>query len=211
MGFEMNIKRNLLGIIFIPFCFGFSYAFLERVFALNVLSFSELVFMAGLLTYLPIHFKVIKPRFLATFGHEMTHAFWGIFFGAKIKELRVNKNSGFVKLTKSNFIIRLSPYFFPFFTFIVMSLTIFFKPGYFNLVLFFTGFTLALHIVSTLESLKNRQPDIYKTGLVFSLPIIYVSNLAVFVVVLDFVSAQKISLYMFISDGIHHTLQIFIV
>jgi hypothetical protein len=62
-------------------------------------------------------------------AHELTHALWGLLCGARVSHLRVSEGGGSVRLSKSNIVITLAPYFFPLYTILVILLR--FAVGYF--------------------------------------------------------------------------------
>lgn len=205
----MGLKKNILGILLLPFCVGFATSFIDELFSIRTIGNGEAAFLGGLFLYPLVHYFVIKPRFLSTFGHELTHVIWGVFFRAKVKDLRVKRSSGFVNLSKTNFAIRLAPYFFPFFTVLAVLSAFVVRPEYLLLVFFAVGFTLSLHLIAAFESLTTRQPDIYKTGVVFSLPFIFISNLVVITLVLNFISPGNIHVIEFIKGGVMETVYLF--
>ena len=109
---------------------------------------------------------------------------WGIMFGAKPSDLRVGEGGGSVRLTKSNMLITLAPYFFPFYTFVVIVCafvtSIFLRPlPFLPLWMFLVGFTWAFHVLFTLETLGQRQPDVKLYGRLFSWTFIFVVNVLV--------------------------------
>ena len=116
-------------------------------------------------------------------GHELTHAIWGVMFGAKASDVRVTESGGSVRLTKSNMLITLAPYFFPFYTFVVIVVALityaFLRPlPYLPLWLFLVGFTWAFHALFTVQTLMQRQPDIKEYGRLFSWTFIFLANVA---------------------------------
>jgi len=120
-------------------------------------------------------------------GHELTHAIWGMAFGAMPSKLRVSEAGGSVNLTKSNMLITLAPYFFPFYTFVVIIAALatyaFVRPlPFMPLWMFMIGFTWAFHVLFTLQSLTERQPDIALYGRVFSWTFIFMANAALVIV-----------------------------
>jgi hypothetical protein len=201
----MGIKNSVFGILLLPFCMGFAASFVDEILSIRAIGNGEVAFLAGIIFYPAIHYLLIRPRFLSTFAHELTHVLWGVFFRAKVRDLRVKKQSGFVNLSKTNFAIRLAPYFFPFFTVFAVLSAFVVRPEYLLFVFFLVGFTLSLHIIATFESLTIRQPDIYKTGVIFSLPFIFISNLIVVILVLNFISPKNIYVAGFIERGIMKT------
>lgn len=115
-------------------------------------------------------------------GHELTHAFWALLMGARVSRLRVSARGGSVTVSKSNWIITLAPYFFPFYTMLVLFLV--FVLGIFidlhpyqPLTLALIGLTYAFHITFTLSILAIRQPDIQEHGRLFSYTTIILLNI----------------------------------
>jgi len=126
----------------------------------------------------------LLPQAFRTYvlGHEMTHALWGMLMGAKVGKMKVGKEGGHVMLSKSNFIISLAPYFFPFYTAVAIALWygigIFCDPSaYTAWWLMVVGMTWGFHVTFTVYMLSQRQPDVQENGRLFSYIIIYLANL----------------------------------
>ena len=122
-------------------------------------------------------------------GHELTHAVWGLAFGARVSNLKVRSTGGSVTLSKSNVWITLAPYFFPFWTAIVALAALavrvaihFACPGapfpFPWLWMFAVGFTWCFHLCFTIRSLMQPQPDVMEYGRVFSWTLILVCNIS---------------------------------
>ena len=114
---------------------------------------------------------------------ELTHAMWGVAFGARPSKLRVSGSGGSVNLTKTNMLITLAPYFFPFYTFVVVAAALatlaFVRPlPFLPLWMFMIGFTWAFHVLFTIETLSREQPDVQLYGRVFSWVFIFLANAA---------------------------------
>lgn len=138
---------------------------------------------AGFLLFLALWIFRIAPMRLYVLGHELTHALCGLCFGAIPKNLKVGLKGGSVELTKSNLLITLSPYFFPFWTAVVGLVALitraFVAPlPYVNVWLFAVGFTLSLHVCFTLRAILQEQPDLQEYGYVFSYVLIWIFNVA---------------------------------
>ena len=111
----------------------------------------------------------------------------GGFSSAVPSRLRVSESGGSVNLTKSNMLITLAPYFFPFYTFVVILVALvtfaFVRPlPWLPLWMFMIGFTWAFHILFTLETLTRRQPDVKLYGRIFSWVFIFLVNVALVLV-----------------------------
>jgi hypothetical protein len=122
-------------------------------------------------------------------GHELTHALWGLAFGAKVSNLKVRSTGGSVTLTKSNVWITLAPYFFPFWTMIVVLLALAVRGIIYLanpetpfpvpwLWMFAVGFTWCFHACFTIRSLMQTQSDVQEYGRVFSWTLILACNTA---------------------------------
>lgn len=126
----------------------------------------------------------LLPRPFRTYvlAHELTHAIWGLLMGAKVGKMKIGRNGGHVMLSKSNFIISLAPYFFPFYTGLVIALwyaagCFFDLSAYEPWWLAAVGLTWGFHVTFTVYMLSQRQPDVQENGRLFSYVIIYLANL----------------------------------
>ena len=185
-----------IGILLLPACFAFAKAFYLVMMHSGVV-FSEVLFLlGGIAAFLLCWFFLPRPVKMYVFGHELTHAFWGILFGAKVSRLKVTDKGGSVNLTKTNFLITLAPYFFPFYTFVVgvvaLIVSLFVKPlPCIPLWVALVGFTWAFHILFTIDSLAQRQPDIATYGRIISWTFIFLSNITI--VLLWFVAVSSVT------------------
>ena len=171
--------RMLLGFALLPLCWGVTRSFVDAV---RVSAGADGAFSAEAISLLGSH-----PVRTYVLGHELTHALWGLMFGACPSDVRVGATGGSVRLTKTNFLITLAPYFFPFYTFVVVIAALltyaFLRPlPYLPLWMFLIGFTWAFHVLFTLETLTQRQPDVKLYGRVFSWTFIFLVNVAIVLV-----------------------------
>ena len=128
--------RLLLGMALLPACWGVSRAFFDAIIvaagATGWMSAEALSLLGGILAFSLAWLALSHPVRLYVLGHELTHAMWGLLFGARPSDVRVSASGGSVRLSKSNLLITLAPYFFPFYTFIVIVVALityaFFKP-----------------------------------------------------------------------------------
>ena len=107
----------------------------------------------------------------------------------------------FVKFT-------LPPYFFPFYTFVVgvvaLVVLIFVRPlPFIPLWVALVGFTWAFHILFTLDSLSQRQPDILTYGKILSWTFIFLAN--IFIVLLWFSAVSSVT-FSFVLSALYGAL-----
>ena len=177
--------RLLLGLLLLPACCGVMMSFLDSILAAagssGWLSAESLSTLGGVAAFALCWIALPHPVRAYVLGHELTHAIWGLMFGARPSDLRIGQNGGSVKLTKSNLLITLAPYFFPFYTFLVVIAALityaFLRPlPCLTLWMFLIGFTWAFHLLFTIETLTQRQPDIKLYGRMFSWVFIFLVN-----------------------------------
>lgn len=176
-----KLFRVISGLLLLPLCFALSRAFCQVLQESNASIFLSFCLLGGIAVFMLCWFFLPHPVRTYVFGHELTHALWGLFFMAKPSRLRVGERGGSVNLTRTNFLITLAPYFFPFYTFVVIIAAlitgIFVSPlPALPLWVFFIGVTWAFHILFTFETLAQRQPDITMYGRVFSWTFIFIAN-----------------------------------
>lgn len=186
----LQISKFIIGIILIPVVIGISQSLLVSMSGMGGLTGpGAKLFLWGAVSYVVMHLFIFRLSYVYTFGHEMTHVVTTWISGGGVKSFNVSKEGGSVQTTKSNTFINLAPYFIPTYS-LAVSVLYFVIPLFFKLTnlsaiyFFLMGFTLTLHLVFTAEALKIRQPDIIKTGYIFSIVIIYIVNVFLVAIVI---------------------------
>jgi hypothetical protein len=204
--------RFILGVLLIPFSIGISLALYQQLGSVHTINNYQLFFLYGLGSYIILHLVFYRPVFPYVFGHELMHALSTWISGGQVKSFKASAKGGEVKTTKSNSFISLSPYCFPLYT-IVLALayslsSLFFEVGRYVLIfIFLVGFTLAFHLVITIDFLKTKQPDLVKTGYILSLSLIYMVNLSILALILSLIFPD-ISFLNFIQGSFESALNI---
>lgn len=174
--------KLVIGILAIPIAIGTTQAFYDNILLIRELASSLKLFIWGIAAYIVLHLLFYKPTFLYVLGHEAVHAGTSWIMGGEIKGFKVSKEGGAVTTDKTNVLVELSPYFVPIYA-IVIAVVYFVVASSYNIngstFVFLIGFTLAFHIISTIEVMKIRQPDIMKSGYIFSIIFVYVLNIVV--------------------------------
>jgi hypothetical protein len=178
-----KLLKFLIGLLMLPLCWAASRTFYFLLIASSSASVPWAL-PAGFLLSVAGFF--ILPQAFRTYvlGHELSHALAGLLMGAKIGKMKVSREGGHVELSKSNFIISLAPYFFPFYTGLVIAVWV--GLGFFwdisafePLWLLLVGLTWGFHLTFTLCMLTREQPDVLENGRLFSYVVIYFANLMV--------------------------------
>lgn len=183
----MRALKFLVGVALLPVCYAAARTLADLLLILRPGSLSMIpgttwALIGGFLFWLA--FWVLMPMPVRTYvlAHELTHALWGALLGAKVSRLSVSRRGGSVQLSKTNFLITLAPYFFPFYTFLTLAaygtLSLFYdldhyKPFWAALI----GLTWGFHVTFTFTALGQHQTDIQDTGPLFSYAVILCLNL----------------------------------
>ena len=140
-----------------------------------------LTFVGGIVAYLVYWIAVgqRKPRFYSILEHELTHLIFATLFLRTVHRLTVSRGAGGnVDVEgEENFIVALSPYFFPLFTVLIILI----KPSVFGqyqwIINILLGISYGFHIVHMFNEFNTEQPDLLKNGLLFSVTLIFFFNL----------------------------------
>lgn len=117
-------------------------------------------------------------------GHELTHALFALLCLSRPHDIRVGDDGGSVSVKKSNVVITLSPYFFPFWTAVAAgawALAAWWVPAKHAQAvsccgLFCVAGTWVFHLAYTVKILRISQPDVKAYGRLFSYALILLLN-----------------------------------
>jgi hypothetical protein len=177
--------KTAAGILLLPLAIGTAKAFCVSVSEISLFSGSLRIVERGVLAYLIFHVMVMRPAYLYVLSHELVHVLATWLCGGKVVSFKVTPAGGNVVTSKSNIFIELSPYFVPFYSVLLGPVFFLLKatgntPPFMSMVfLFFMGVTMAFHFVMTSEVLRMQQPDIIKSGIIFSMVLIFICNMVV--------------------------------
>ncbi|VGO14156.1 hypothetical protein PDESU_02715 [Pontiella desulfatans] len=196
--------KMLVGISLLPFCWAVSLA-VYQLYSSSINTALDSGWEAGalplgFLLWALVFFLMPRPTRTYVLGHELTHAIWALMMGGRVGKMKVGRSGGHVMLSKTNFAITLAPYFFPFYTFLVIGayyltgLTVdveSYRAWWMGAV----GFTWSFHVTFTIHMLSQNQPDIEEHGRIFSFTVIYIMNLLVIGVWMVLVGAPRLANY----------------
>lgn len=193
--------KFIIGLLLLPFAFAATRTFLHQ---LNMqedwtkLDLTTYWFFGGFMVWLLLFFMLPRPVLSYVLAHELTHALWGLLMGAKVSRLRVSSRGGSVTLTKTNFLITLAPYFFPFYSILALAVYLLinmqwdmslYRPFWYAVF----GLTWSFHLTFTIHMIGSHQPDIQEHGQVFSYVFIYCINLLTATVLLNILALMTLS------------------
>ncbi len=204
----MPLLRPILSLILLPAWIGFAIAFLNQLYTIDTFTTRGLILLAGAIAFTILYALGHRLRLTHTLGHELTHAFSSILFRGRVKGISASSSGGKANVTKTNFIIYLAPYFFPIYTMAVVLFSFFVDQRFTNAIFFLIGFTLAHHILLTLDSLRVEQSDLTKSGMLFSLFVVFLGNLSVITLVAGL--AFDVSFLEFLKEGVYLTVDVYL-
>ncbi|CAN5213831.1 hypothetical protein BH23VER1_BH23VER1_07650 [soil metagenome] len=190
------------GVVLAPVCLVTALAFFDTFTAAAIdrglWKAAELWYFAlGVLLWLISFFTLPRPLTAYVLGHELTHAFFVIVCGGRIRDFHFDRRGGFVVTDRNNTLISLSPYFVPFYTVMAMlafglvtpfvDVTHLYANAVYGIASFkwtwllfaLVGFTWAFHLTFTVWMIGKDQPDLRENGVFFSLVLIFLVNLLV--------------------------------
>lgn len=180
----LKLFKMLIGILLLPLCWAISlavYTLYQTSIGAEAGGMEVWALPVGFVIWVVIFFLLPRPVRTYVLGHELTHALWALMMGGRIGRIKVGKQGGHVELSKTNFVITLAPYFFPFYTFLVIGayylVGIWFEQDPYRIWwLAAIGLTWSFHLTFTIDMLTQRQPDIQEHGRIFSYVVIYSMN-----------------------------------
>ena len=148
------------------------------------LSSTSGMFLIGFLLFALIYIAFQIPSMPYVFGHELTHAIFGLARGAGVSKLRVREEEGSVNVTEGGILVLLSPYFFPLYS--IVLLLVFGAVSLITplqgavackIVAGLVGLTWSFHFCFTINAMLQRQSDLEVYGFFFSFSFILMMNL----------------------------------
>jgi hypothetical protein len=135
-----------------------------------------LVVLLGGLAYLCLHFLLRKPERMYLWGHEFTHLLVAKLFLRRVHGFHITSRSGGkVVIDRTNVAIDLAPYAVPLYNVVALlpaTLVTGGIPSARMTYLCAAAFLFAMHLCFSLEGFIDSQPDVRRSGRIFSLAIV---------------------------------------
>lgn len=182
-----KVIKMIVGLLLLPLCVGAAMAVWRVLLGINAADRAWVILAAGAGLWVLIYFLLPRPMWLYVLGHELTHAMWTWCFGGRISRIKVSSEGGHVMASKTNFLVALAPYFFPFYVVVVVVMflvaRLFIRWDLLEVwFLGLLGIAYAFHVTLTAHTLRTRQSDITQHGYLFSAVVIFIGNAFVLLV-----------------------------
>ena len=186
----VRFLKLVIGVLLIPLCWVSVETFLILLHADtwsgNYWKTPEfLSFAIGSAIWLALFYcaRCRAMMWLYVAGHELTHALFVLICSGKVSKVHISSEGGHILTNRNNFLISLSPYFFPFYTAVTilawaaLQWTFRDQGGLNPIWLYGTiGFTWMFHLTFTIWMIRREQPDVEQNGRLFSFSLIFLTN-----------------------------------
>ena len=143
-------------------------------------------------------FKNIGNGWFATLEHELTHILFAVLTFHKITDIKAsftgNGHMNYSGVGGENWLITISPYFFPTFSAVVLGLMYLSKNQFNVFFLDLLGFSIIYHIHSTYKEIHYGQSDLKEVGFMHAWIFLPSANLLGFVILLSLIPNDRIYL-----------------
>lgn len=184
----LRFLRFLFGLFTLPFAIASTRSLACIVPAMTTQAFpflthETIALSVGFFLWLFLFLFIRIPSCIYVFSHELTHACWGFCTGSKIGRIQIRSTGGFCCVSNPGIFTTLSPYFIPFYLFLLLLLRslicLFFNQSPYALLwLALFSFTYGFHLTYSFKALiEIEQPDIRVYGRLFSYSLILNANL----------------------------------
>lgn len=183
----IKFVKVIVGLMLLPLCVGAASAVWRILLEFGSADTIWVPLVGGAVCWGVVYILLPRPMWLYVVGHELTHAVWTWLCGGQVSKIRMSSEGGHVVVSKTNFVIALAPYFFPFYAVMVVLLFLAGRQAlpWDQLEVWFLvllGAAYAFHVTLTGHALKTRQSDISEHGYIFSATIILIGNALVLLV-----------------------------
>lgn len=142
------------------------------VSALSVSKEEGWILAGGAAAYLLIHFLVRKPERMYLWAHEFSHLIVAKMFFRKVHSFHItSRDGGKVVLDRTNVVIDLAPYIFPLYSMAALGAAVLLRrasPWIPDLYLALASFLFTMHLLFSAEGFLKGQPDVIRSGRLFS-------------------------------------------
>ena len=207
-----NVIKVIFIILFLVLILGFAQVLVPVIKSAISQKYYFLSFLVGGLIFLFLWYFIFSSRsgFWSTLEHELTHAVFALIFFKRIHTISASRRSGgHITIEGGNIIIALGPYVLPLAAIILLGLKLII-PAKFEIGMnFLTGYAYLFHFTSLIKEFHHEQPDIKKSGYLFSFAYIVFWNIFFFIIFLSTIYLNSSQLGSFLVIGFNSSLDLF--
>ena len=145
-----------------------------------------------------------KQGWFSTLEHELTHALFALMTFHKVNAIQTTSNQGGVIEFQngSNWLIIISPYFFPTFSFFLIILLSLVDAQNQWVTNFLLGCTVAYHLISTMHEFHRHQTDLQEVGFIFAIVFLPGANILCYGAILGFAFDGPSGMVSFVQNSL---------
>lgn len=164
--------------------------------------------LIGGIAYLLISRIIVGKRkqgWFSTLEHELTHALFALITLHKVNGIQTTSNRGGVIEIQNgnNWLIIISPYFFPTFSFFLILLLALVDAQNHWVTNFLLGCTVAYHLISTKHELHRHQTDLQEVGFIFAIVFLPGANIICYGAILGFAIDGPSAMVSFVQNSLN--------
>jgi len=134
------------------------------------------ILLGGAIAYLVLHFFLRKPERMYLWGHEFAHLVAAKIFLRKVHSFHItSRDGGKVVIDRTNVLIDLAPYIFPLYSMAAACAAVFLRttsPWAPDAYLAIASFLFTMHLIFSAEGFFRGQPDVKRSGRLFSIAVV---------------------------------------
>ena len=139
------------------------------------------ILLGGSIVYLLAHAFLRKPERMYLWSHELSHLIVAKLFFRKVHSFHItSRDGGKVVIDRTNVMIDLAPYVFPMYSIGAAAAAVVLKnasPWVPDLYLALASFLFTMHVLFSAEGFFRGQPDVKRSGRLFSGAVVLLSLL----------------------------------
>ena len=171
------VRIFLYSLLGIPLLFADAVllCLLPGMMAVRLTTVQGLILLGGAIGYLFVHFLLRKPERMYLWAHEFTHLFVAKLFMRKVHGFHITSRSGGkVVIDRTNVAIDLAPYSMPLYNAMALLPVMLFREegAARKIYLGVAAFLFSMHICFSVEGFIDGQPDVRRSGRIFSLAVV---------------------------------------
>ena len=205
--------NKAISLLKYPIAFLFSFLILKFTIVLfaillkmyqNPIIYKEFFMGMGIYILSILLFKNRRGNWFFTIEHELTHVLFALLTFHKIIDFKASDRNGghilFSGVGGGNWLITISPYFFPTYSMIVIISIYFFEPRFYPFLVMLLGYSMLYHIHSTYYEISLNQPDIKEAGIIFSFLFLPGANLLALIMILSAIPNDNIKFFVIVDN-----------
>lgn len=160
--------------------------------------------IATISSFIYIYILQKRMRFWETYFHELTHIVFSVLTLNHISGMEVHTRIGGQAISKgvSNWLISLSPYCVSIHTIALMFFYHLIKNEYIEHLMVVVSISYAFYLVTIFKQFSLKQPDIYETGVMFSIVAVVQINFIFLISYLNIIGGDMPVMYREIVEGV---------